>query len=47
MPVNCANCPIAVHIDRDRYRCKGDSQVVRKHWIPSTDCKSYLEQKVA
>ena len=45
----CATCPLATHIDRDRYKCSAvhnhhSTQVVRGHWEATKDCDRALAQ---
>lgn len=46
-PTTCATCPLATHIDRDRYQCTAThnhhNPVTRGHWQATGDCYSVLE----
>lgn len=47
-PTTCATCPLALHIDGNRYQCTAThnhyNPVVRGHWQATTDCYEVLEQ---
>ena len=52
MTHTCATCPLAQHIDRDRYVCTAvhnhhSTQVVRGHWEATDDCESAIAQAEA
>jgi len=44
----CATCPLAQHLDRDRYLCGAvhnhHNPVTRGHWQATADCYRVLEQ---
>ncbi|NEP10842.1 MAG: hypothetical protein F6K14_11635 [Symploca sp. SIO2C1] len=47
-PTTCATCPLAQHLDRDRYQCSAThnhyNPVVRGHWQATADCYRVLER---
>ena len=46
----CATCPLAQHLDRNRYLCSAThnhhNPVVRGHWEATTDCYKVLELQI-
>lgn len=45
-PLTCATCPLARHIDGDRYCCGLTDAVVRGHWEAKTDCYDAVADQV-